>query len=76
MILGSCRFEPYEVLAMPNRILGVTNDETGYEKACKIFYPAIDQADLILVYAPDGVGEHTGRDIEYAEKCGKKIVMI
>ena len=77
VILGSCRFEPYEVLAMPNRITGGTNDDAGYQKACKIFYPAIDEADVVLVYTPDGkMGEHTARDVEYARKRGKKLLFF
>ena len=75
-ILGSCRFEPYKILAVPQKIQDRWNTEEGYREACKKFYPAIEQSDIILVYAPDGVGEHTQRDIDYAKKCGKKIVVI
>lgn len=76
VILGSCRYVPYEMLAVPNKIPNAWNTEEGYQIASKKFYPAIEKADLILVYAPDGIGEHTQRDIDYAKKKGKKIVMI
>lgn len=76
VILGSCRFEPYKVLALPNKIKGAWNTEKGYKKASEIFYPAIDKADLIIVYAPDGIGEHTKRDIEYAKSKGKRIIVV
>ena len=75
VFLGSCRHEPYEILAVPNR-LPLGNTEEGYQVATEIFYPAIDEADVILVYAPDGIGEHTWRDMKYAHERGKKIVII
>lgn len=61
VIIGSCRFEPYEILAAPNKIPGAWDTEKGYQVACKRFYPAIDEADFVILYAPDGVGEHTER---------------
>lgn len=76
VILGSCRFAPYKVLAVPNPIAGLHNTEEGYIEAAKIFYPAINDADVVIVYAPDGIGEHTLRDLKYAESLGKKIVII
>lgn len=77
VILGSCRYEPYEVLALPNKIPGAWNTEKGYQIAAKKFYPAIDKADIVLVYTPDGeIGEHTGRDIKYALSKGKCVVKI
>jgi len=77
VILGSCRFEPYEILAKPKKLTNTPHTtEKGYEMACKIFYPAIEESDLIIVYAPDGIGEHTQRDIDYALKKGKKIFCL
>lgn len=76
VILGSCRFEPYEILAVPNKIPNAWNTEKGYQIATKKFYPAIEKADIVIVYAPDGIGEHTKRDMKYAESLGKKIVVI
>lgn len=77
VILGSCRFEPYEILAMPNKIPGLHNTEEGYQKATEKFYPAIDEADVVLCYAPNGyIGKHTRRDIEYALSRGKKVQII
>jgi hypothetical protein len=76
VILGSCRFSPYEILASPKPITNLWNTEEGYQIASKRFYPAIDKADLIIVYAPDGIGEHTKRDMEYAISKGKRIKVI
>lgn len=75
VILGSCRFDPYEILAVPNKIPNAWNTEKGYKLASKKFYPAIDQADIIFVYAPSGIGEHTRRDIDYAKSQGKWVVI-
>jgi len=76
VILGSCRFEPYVILAAPKKVKGKWNTEEGYEIATQKFYPAIDKCDLVIVYAPDGIGEHTKRDIEYAKKQNKKVIII
>jgi hypothetical protein len=76
VILGSCRFEPYTFLAVPNKIPGLWNTEEGYKKAAEKFYPAMDQADEVWIYAPDGVGEHTQRDIDYALSIGKEVKVL
>ena len=76
VILGSCRYEPYEVLAVPNKIPNAWNTEQGYKVASEKFYPAIEQADVVIVYAPDGVGQHTQRDIDYAKSRCKPIFLI
>ena len=76
VMLGSCRFEPYDFIAVPNRIKGGTNDDKGYAKAAKIFYPAMDKADVIIVFAPDGIGIHTQKDIDYAQSIGKKVFVL
>ena len=84
VILGSCRHSPYEILLVPNPLLSsytpdkhsLYNTEEGYINACKVFYPAIDKADLILVYAPDGIGEHTKRDIDYSISKNKRVHFI
>jgi len=76
VILGSCRFEPYEILAVPNKIPNAWNTDKGYEIASKIFHPAMDEADVILVYAPDGIGKHTQLDIDYARSIGKKVFLL
>ena len=75
VFLGSCRFSPYEILAVPDPIPGAHNTDRGYEIAFKIFKPAIDEADLVVVYAPDGIGEHTGRDLDYAKSQNKEIII-
>jgi len=72
VILGSCRFEPYEILAVPSKN-EKWNTEEGYRMAAEKFYPAIEQADEVWVYAPDGIGEHTHRDMEFAKKSGKIV---
>ena len=81
VVLGSCLYEPYVVLAMPNKLdpeLYDSDHEKAYEEACKVFYPAIDEADFVIVYAPDGLKDHphTRKDIEYAEKQGKNIIIV
>jgi hypothetical protein len=77
VILGSCRFEPYEILFVPKALpKGLYNTEEGYQQSTKKTYPAIDEADEVWVYAPDGVGEHTSRDLAYAVGKGKKIRLI
>ena len=76
VFLGSCRHEPYKILATPKKVQGKWNTEEGYQKASEIFYPSIDEADVVIVFAPDGIGEHTWRDMKYAREQGKKIVII
>lgn len=79
VILGSCKHEPYAVLAMPNRLdakLYENDHEAAYAHAWEYFKPAIESADVVIVYAPDGIGEHTQRDLDYAIKLGKKILYI
>ena len=79
VILGSCKHEPYEILAAPNKLnpkLYKKDHEKAYEEACKVFYPAIEQADLVIVYAPNGLGEHTIKDMLFALKKGKKVVIV
>ena len=76
VILGSCKHEPYEVLAVPDKIPNAWNTEKGYALASKKFYPAIEKADIVLVYAPDGIGEHTQRDIDFAMSKGKPIFLF
>jgi len=77
VILGACRFEPYEVLAVPEKIPELWNTEKGYQIAFQTkFKTAIEKADIVLVYAPDGIGEHTQKDIEYAIKQNKRIIII
>jgi len=76
VFLGSCRFSPYEILAVPDPIPGAHNTDKDYEMAFKVFKPAIDEADLVIVYAPDGIGEHTGLDLEYAKSQNKEIIFV
>lgn len=76
VILGSCKYEPYEILIMPNKLdaeLYEKDHERAYEEACKKFFPAIDEADEVWVYAPDGMGIHTTQDYSYARMEGKTI---
>jgi len=76
VILGSCRFEPYEVIFVPKKVEGKWNTEEGYIEACKRTYPAIQQADIVIAYCPDGIGEHTQRDLNFAKILGKKVRVI
>ena len=77
-ILGSCAWEPYTILAMPNKLdaeLYKKDHEGAYDDAFeKVFKKAIDECDFVFVYNPTGVGEHTKRDIEYAKEQGKQII--
>lgn len=74
VILGSCRYEPYEILYTPHRIDG--DDEAGYQKAKKIYGPLIEQCDECWVFAPDGIGYHTARDIKTALEQGKIVRLL
>lgn len=79
VILGSCKHEPYEVLFMPNKLnpkLYKEDHEKAYLEACKVVFPAIAEADIIIAYVPDGIGEHTRRDLKYADSLRKRIVLI
>jgi hypothetical protein len=79
VILGSCKHEPYEILA-PNKLnadLYAKDHHAAYIDACAVFYPAIKEADVVVVYNPDGViGEHTAADIQEAKRQGKRIVYL
>jgi hypothetical protein len=64
---------------MPNKFdpkLYKENHEKAYLEACKKVFPLIDSCDEVWVYAPDGIGEHTRRDIQYARKQGKTVKFI
>jgi len=74
VVLGSCRYEPYDVLIVPRKLH--EDNEVGYDMAKRTFYPNIELCDEVWVYAPDGVGEHTQRDLDYARKHGKKVRFI
>jgi len=81
VILGSCRFSPYEILAVPEKVVkdgkNLWNTEKGYKIAFEEkFKKAIEEADEVWIYAPDGLGKHTKRDKEYAESIGKKVQVI
>ena len=75
VILGSCRHEPYEILTVPKKN-EQWNTEKGYLIASKRIYPAILEADIVIAYVPDGIGEHTRRDLQYADSLRKKIILI
>jgi len=79
VVLGSCRHEPYTFLA-PNKLdadLYARDHHAAYIDACAVFYPAIKEADVVVVYNPEGaVGEHTAADIREAERQGKRIVYL
>ena len=66
-ILGSCKYEPYEVILVPKKISD--NTEEGYKIA-------IDKADEVWVYIPEGMGKHTARDFNYALSKKKKVYVL
>ncbi len=74
-ILGSCRFEPYEILAIP-KANEFHNTEKGYLIAFEKFKKAMDESDLIICYVPDGIGEHTRRDLEYARTTDATVIVV
>ena len=77
VILGSCKYEPYEILFVPKKVSEeLYNTEEGYKIASKKCYTAIDEADEVWVYIPEGMGEHTTRDFEYALSKNKKIFLV
>ena len=80
VILGSCKHEPYEVLFLPNKLdpnLYREDHEKAYAEACKTIFPAIEEADVVIVYVPNGIiGEHTEKDLLHAISHKKKIVII
>jgi len=47
--------------------------EQPSEEACRLHERKIDLADELLIIAPDGIGEHVGSEIAYAESKGKAI---
>ena len=69
-MLGSLRFEPYEVLFVP-----ITNPK-GYQDAFENCKKAMDESDLIICYVPDGIGEHTGIDLEYARTTDATVIVV
>ena len=58
----------------PVRLSEEYHNEEGYQKAAEIFYPAIDEADIVIVYGD--FYEHTLRDLKYAYAEGKKIIFV
>ena len=74
VFLGSCRFEPYDILIVPKKLTNTPHTtEEGYLLATKLFFPAILESDVIIIYAPDGIGEHTQRDINFALRNNKNV---
>ena len=80
VIVGSCKYAPYEILITPNPLdkeLYIKDHKKAYEEACKVFYPKIDECDEVWIYTPDGIiGEHTKKDIRYANKKGKIVKIL
>ena len=77
VILGSLSLGEYKVLA-PHIMSEeyYTDHEMGYKKACEVFYPAIDEADVVFVFAPKGMGKHTKADLQYAIDQGKEYIIF
>jgi len=82
VIVGSCRFAPYQILITPSPWNSHIKKlmKIDHEKAAKLaerrFHPAIRECDEVWVYAPDGIGQHTQRDVNYARKHAKKIFVL
>lgn len=80
VILGSLTLGEYEVL-FPQKFnpeLYEKDHEAAYEKAKEVFYPAMDDADVILALVPDTlhIGKHTKQDIGYSMEKGKAVIII
>ena len=73
VILGSLRYGDYKV-TYPEKVCEDYHNEEDYKKATQKFYPAIDEADIVIVYGV--AGEHTQRDISYAHKRGKEVIYL
>jgi len=77
VILGPCKYEPYEILFVPKKVSEeLYNTEEGYRMASKKCYSAIDEADEVWVYIPEGMGEYTARDFNYALSKKKKVYVL
>jgi hypothetical protein len=77
VILGSCKLGPYHVLAVPNPIPDAHNTDKGYEIASRTFYPAIQKADVVIVFSANGkLGVHTRKDMLFAVEQNKRIIII
>lgn len=88
VVLGSCRFAPYQITAPATisiidqrqavayklRVLG--KQKLSQKLAAPIFHSDIDACDEVWVYAPDGIGEHTQQDLDYAKSKGRTIRFI
>jgi len=73
VILGSRRFAPYEIPFVPFIMSDTLDEEECFKISIKKSHPAMDEADVVIVYAPDGIGVHTQRDIDYALENGKEV---
>jgi hypothetical protein len=73
VIVGTLSEGDYKV-TYPIRLSEDYHNEKGYQEACKKFYPAIDEADIVVVWGIPG--HHTQRDINYAKSKGKNIVFL
>ena len=79
VIVGSTRFEPYTLLIAPHKLPNYSNDERSYQAAFQIdggYKQSIEACDLVIIYAPDGIGEHTQKDIDYAHRCEKPVYVL
>jgi hypothetical protein len=73
VIIGTLSKGDYKV-TYPVRLSEEYHNEEGYQKATEIFYPAIDEADIVIVYGD--FFEHTLRDLKYAYSKGKNIIFV
>lgn len=76
VILGSCKYAPYEILITPEKRSKWYNTDKGYNLASLEFYPKILECDEVWCYAPKGIGHHTMRDLNFAKRCCKIIRII
>jgi soluble P-type ATPase len=76
VFLGSRRFAPYEIPFVPIEMRDILDEEERYQISIKRSHPAMDKADVVIVYAPDGIGKHTQLDIDYALENNKEVFKL
>ena len=75
-IIGSTRFGPYEILAMPEKLEGEDHDKNARIAFETKFKKAIEESDQVIVYCPDGIGKHTKIDADYAIQLGVPVSFV
>lgn len=91
-LMGSTKFKKeHEEIAKDLNLMGIdvymthvfshadniTLSDTELENLKKVALERIEKADVVMCISPDGyMGEGTREELEYAVKCGKKVIMV